>query len=77
MLAADDLNYSPPYSPRDRHRPFGEGVMTNRIAGYLNKIRLEFACSCKRCCNCRFSLDVTKMQTTKLLILLIFYSHDV
>ena len=27
--------------------------------------------------NCRFSHDVTKIQTTKLLILLIFYFNDV
>ena len=28
-------------------------------------------------CNCRFSHDVTKLQTTKLLILLIFYLNEV
>ena len=28
-------------------------------------------------CYCRFSHDDTKIQTTKLLILLIFYFHDV
>ena len=28
-------------------------------------------------CNCRFSHDVTKIQTTKLLILLIFYLNEV
>ena len=31
----------------------------------------------RKLCNCRFSHDVTKIQTTKLLILLIFYFNEV
>ena len=36
--------------------------------------RVDFASSL---CYCRFSHDVTKIQTTKLLILLIFYFNEV